>query len=282
MSANLKPVLSHLKAYRAKVLQPATYAKVERAVGMLLEAGLINAPIGSVCFLDSPQGQIPCEIVGFSDERCFLMALGPIQGVQTGSLIRIPGELVGQSQESSRLPKLESMLGRVINGLAQPLDGKGGLLELEPSQAYASINPMARPPVDQTLDTGVCVLNGLLTIGVGQRVGLFAGSGVGKSVFLGMLARHVDAEVVVVGLVGERGREVAEFVQDVLGATLGRSVVVASPADDSAAMRLRAAKLTAQIAESLCFAVSRILPTIEILQNRGNCFYFGTISLALS
>lgn len=143
------------------------------------------------------------------------------------------------------------LLGRVIDGIGRPLDGKG---PLKPDDmvtlAGESINPLHRHPIEQTLDVGIRAINGLLTVGRGQRLGLFAGSGVGKSVLLGMMTRFTEAEITVVGLIGERGREVREFIDHSLGAEgMARSVVVASPADDSPLMRLRAAQLTTRIAE---------------------------------
>ena len=137
----------------------------------------------------------------------------------------------------------------MVDGLARPLDAGPPIPLTQPRRKVQTINPMQRHPIDQPMELGIGVLDSLLTVGRGQRVGLFAGSGVGKSVLLGMLARMVDADVVVIGLVGERGREVQEFVVDNLGVGLERAVVVASPADDPAALRLRAARLATEIAE---------------------------------
>jgi len=152
---------------------------------------------------------------------------------------------------ASLVPVGFGLLGRVIDGIGRPLDGKG---PLKPDDmvtlAGENINPLHRHPIEQTLDVGIRAINGLLTVGRGQRLGLFAGSGVGKSVLLGMMTRFTEAEITVVGLIGERGREVREFIDHSLGPEgMARSVVVASPADDSPLMRLRAAQLTTRIAE---------------------------------
>jgi len=153
-------------------------------------------------------------------------------------------------QRQRSRPRLEALAGRVVNGLGEPLDGRPLERELAPARdGLNRINPLDRRPIATPLDVGVRALNGLFTIGQGQRIGLFAGSGVGKSVLLGMMARFVAADVVVVGLIGERGREVREFIDDNLGPSgLARSVVVASPADDAPVLRLRAARLATDIA----------------------------------
>lgn len=265
MSALPDQLVEFVRQHQATLYRTTEFAKVERAVGMLLESSLIDAPIGTVCELEHGNLRIPCEIVGFSDRRCFLMALAPINGVQSGSWLRVPSGASGLQGDLAQLPMLDDMTGRVVNGLAEPLDGKDSFNRFEPALVQAPINPMLRPAISETLDTGVAVINSLLTVGVGQRVGIFAGSGVGKSVFLGMLARQVQADVVVVGLIGERGREVAEFVQDVLGPSLARAVVVASPADDSPSMRLRAARLAAQLAEAHARRGRRVLLLMDSL-----------------
>ena len=229
---------------------PTQYAWVERVVGMLLEAGGIRAPIGTICWLETQHGELPCEIVGFHDRRSFLMALAPTEGIQVGAKIRLPNQVdIGGGRSGNGLAPINAMLGRVIDGLGNPIDGGPEFSQKHPSSALNAINPMHRAPIEKPLDTGIKCINSLLSVGQGQRLGLFAGSGVGKSVLLGMLARFVTANVVVVALIGERGREVQEFVVDNLGTALSRSIVVACPADDSPALRLRGAKLATQIAE---------------------------------
>ncbi len=235
----------YLLAKQDKVLAPIQYAQVRRSMGLLIEAVGIQAPLGQLCWLQNRSGEVPCEVVGFEKNRCYLMPLANVEGVETGALLRVPNE----AQQAEQLPEASGLLGRVVDGLGAPIDGLGDIRPGSGSVVAQGINPMQRMPIGEQLDTGVAAINALLSVGVGQRVGLFAGSGVGKSVLLGMLARYVHADVVVVGLIGERGREVQEFVLDNLGSGLARSVVVACPADDSPALRLRGAKLATQIAE---------------------------------
>lgn len=222
-----------------------SYATVVRVVGLLIEARGARVMLGDICWLQTPYGEIPCEVVGFEFERCFVMPLRPCRGIKAGARLR----LSHPAESAFMTPRVTDLLGRVINGLGQPIDGGAQIPRAQHMSAPQTINPMHRHPIDSMLDVGVRSINALLTVGRGQRLGLFAGSGVGKSVLMGMLARMVKADVVVVGLIGERGREVAEFVSDNLGVGLSRAVVVACPADDSAALRLRGAHLATEIAE---------------------------------
>ncbi|MEM9620765.1 MAG: FliI/YscN family ATPase [Pseudomonadota bacterium] len=254
---------AYVTGHHDAALAPVAYGQVVRSVGLLIEAVGLQASLGQLCWLQrrmpitgsrQQQSEIPCEVVGFDKSRTFLMPLTNIDGVETGALLRAsrvnPAQLVLQAPDV--------LLGRVVNGLGEPIDGLGpipqdagqpGAHNISTPVPNSNINPMQRTPISTQLDTGIAAINALLSTGVGQRVGLFAGSGVGKSVLLGMLARFVHADVVVVGLIGERGREVQEFVLDNLGSGLARAVVVACPADDSPALRLRGAQLTTQIAE---------------------------------
>jgi flagellum-specific ATP synthase len=167
--------------------------------------------------------------------------------------------------EEDRLPGGNALLGRVVDALGRPLDGRPMLPGTRTRRPAAPINPLDRRPIAESLDVGIRCINTLMRVGVGQRMGLFAGSGVGKSVLLGMLARFTRADVVVVGLIGERGREVQEFVTDNLGSGLERSVVVAAPADESAAMRLRGAMLATEIAETFRDQGARVLLLMDSL-----------------
>jgi len=229
----------------ALTLQPASAGRLVRMVGMTLEAVGLNVAVGSRCLVDTRSGrQVEAEVVGFSEQRIFLMPAEKFDGIQ-------PGARVIPLLRSSHIPVGPELLGRVIDGAARPLDGKGPLgcskyIDFEGPM----INPLERKPISEVLDVGIRAINATLTVGRGQRLGLFAGSGVGKSMLLGMMTRFTEAEVVVVGLVGERGREVKEFIEQVLDAEgMRRSVVVASPADDAPLMRLRAANLASRIAE---------------------------------
>jgi flagellum-specific ATP synthase len=246
--------------FRSQLNQTTRYqmcGRVQRAAGLVLEASGITCCIGSRCILELPEGHIPAEVIGFSGTRTFLMPLAPVRGVFPGARV------VPDTQLSS--PACQDLLGRVVDGLGRPLDGRPLARSARATMTAEPINPLDRRPIDEPIDVGVRSINALLKVGVGQRVGLFAGSGVGKSVLLGMLARFTNADVVVVGLIGERGREVKEFVDDNLGSGISKSVVVASPADDSPAMRLRGAALATEVAEAFRAQGKRVLLLMDSL-----------------
>ncbi|RMX15275.1 flagellar protein export ATPase FliI [Legionella jordanis] len=219
--------------------------RISRAVGLTLEARGFHQPVGARCWVRVNHNQrVEAEIVGFDSEKAYLMSIGHTQGIGPGMLI-IPSGKVAQVGVSYHL------LGRVLNGAGSPMDGKG---EAEVSESYPLIskpfNPLKRAAIDCPMDVGVRAINGLLTVGRGQRIGLFAGSGVGKSVLLSMMTRFTAADLVVVGLIGERGREVKEFIENNLGDSgLNRAVVIAAPADESPLMRLHGAMVATSIAE---------------------------------
>ncbi|MBE0440259.1 MAG: flagellar protein export ATPase FliI [Gammaproteobacteria bacterium] len=219
--------------------------RLTRMVGLTLEAVGFQAAIGSRCEIQGANGKpIEAEVVGFSGDILYLMPTDDIRGL-------VPNARVRPIQSDSQVPVGEALLGRVVDGSGKPLDGKGPLRVKEKVPLHGeAVNPLARAPVRQHLDVGVRAINALLSVGRGQRMGLFAGSGVGKSVLLGMMTRFTEADVIVVGLIGERGREVKEFIEDILGEVgLARAVVVASPADHSPLMRLHGAMLATSIAE---------------------------------
>ena len=224
---------------------PVAVGTLVRVVGLTLEARGLQAPLGALCRVRSDDGAaVDAEVVGFNDGVLYLMPFSEPVGIGPGArvalLARIPSAALG-----------EGLLGRVIDGLGQPLDGgPQPLCEDRLGLRGLPINPMARGAIDTPFDVGVRAINGLLTLGRGQRMGLIAGSGVGKSVLMGMLTRGSEADVVVIGLIGERGREVREFVQETLGPEgLARAVIVAAPADQSPVLRLKATQLTHLIAE---------------------------------
>jgi len=224
---------------------PAVAGRLVRMVGMTLEAEGLSVAVGSRCLVETKSGrQIEAEVVGFSEQRLFLMPTEKFDGLQ-------PGARVVPLMRSSRILVGPGLLGRVLDGAGRPLDGKGPLACTETIDLDGPvINPLNRKPIHAVLDVGIRAINSVLTVGRGQRLGLFAGSGVGKSMLLGMMTKFTEAEVVVVGLVGERGREVKEFIEQVLDEEgLRRAVVVASPADDAPLMRLRAAMLASRLAE---------------------------------
>ncbi|MEM1436376.1 MAG: FliI/YscN family ATPase [Pseudomonadota bacterium] len=217
------------------------FGRLVSVTGSLLEATGVKARVGDWCWLELGAQALPLEVVGFAGERTLLMPLQPLEG-------SAPGMAVSMG-EAPRFPDHRPLLGRVIDAVGRPLDD-GPLIPSVPGGAAAGpINPLRRAVVDQVFDVGIRAINGLLTLGVGQRVGLFAGSGVGKSVLLGMLARFSAADVVVIGLIGERGREVKEFIVDNLGEARDHCIVLAAPADDSPGLRLRAAVLAHEIAQ---------------------------------
>lgn len=224
---------------------PPVEGRLTRMVGLTLEAQGCQAAIGDRCDVTAGDGSmVEAEVVGFAGDRLYLMPTGDIHGLRPSARV-IPRTGAGFVKVGPE------MLGRVIDGSGQPLDGKGPLhCEGQTRLTGTAINPLQRAPITQTLDVGVRAINALLTVGRGQRIGLFAGSGVGKSVLLGMMARYTEADIIVVGLVGERGREVKEFIEKILGEEgLRRSVVVASPADNTPLMRLHGAWLSTAIAE---------------------------------
>jgi flagellum-specific ATP synthase len=238
-----------------------------RLTGLVLEASGIRVPVGSQCLVSmKSQPPVLAEVVGFSNERTFLMPAGDVQGLRSGASVvpiapyvamprlgDVPDRNGGQpSHGMLRLPLGEGLLGRVVDAHGEPLDRMGPIPNVVSRPMDRSpINAMDRAPVRETLDTGVRAINALLTVGRGQRLGLFAGSGVGKSVLLGMMARYTKADVIVVGLIGERGREVKEFVEDILGQEgRARSVVVAAPADAPPLLRLQGAAYATAVAEN--------------------------------
>ena len=228
--------------------QPILEGRLLRMVGLTLEAEGLRAAMGSRCMVINDDSyhpvQVEAEVMGFSGSKIFLMPVGSLAGIA-------PGARVVPLADTGRLPMGMSMLGRVLDGAGRALDGKGGMkAEDWVPMDGPTINPLNRNPISVPLDVGIRSINGLLTVGRGQRLGLFAGTGVGKSVLLGMMTRFTEADIIVVGLIGERGREVKEFIEHSLGEEgLKRSVVVASPADDAPLMRLRAAMYCTRIAE---------------------------------
>lgn len=225
---------------------PRISGKLVRVVGMTLEVLGLELAIGCRCLvIGDDKRSVEAEVVGFTGSKLFLMPIEPVTGLR-------PGMAVFPVAYDDQVPTGMELLGRVIDGAGRPLDGKGPLGCKHSIQMQAElINPMQRQPISRPLDVGIRAINAMLTVGRGQRLGLFAGSGVGKSVLLGMMTRFTEADIVVVGLVGERGREVKEFIEQVLDEEgMRRSVVVASPADDAPLMRMRAAMLATRLAES--------------------------------
>ena len=242
------PFSSQVDSYIGRLSPPPLTAsgRLLRVVGMTVEVSGLAAPVGAKCHISSATGVgfIESEVVGFNDDVLFLMPYGPIDGVAPGASVTVVSEF-----PTVRVSR--DMLGRVVNAQGDPIDGLGKIKSAKDCNLFGfPINPMERGPVENALDTGIKAINCCLTLGQGQRIGLVAGSGVGKSVLLAMLARNTAADVVVIGLVGERGREVQEFVNTTLGeAGLQKSIVVASPTYDPPVARLKAAHLAHVISE---------------------------------
>ena len=232
-----------------------------KVAGTLLTARGIRAPVGSCCELQAEGGEfISCEVVGFSGEEAMLMPLEAVHGLLPGAAVRV-------LSHTARVGVCEELMGRVVDGLGKPLDGRGPL----EFTAYVPLrgerlNPLLRTPINSVLDVGVKTINCFITLGVGQRVGLIAGSGVGKSTLMGMICRAAAADVIVIGMIGERGREVAEFVSDVLGTeAIKKAVVVAAPGDVSPLIRLRATHYTCAVAEYFRDRGKRVLLLMDSL-----------------
>lgn len=240
---------------RLTAVQPwRQYGRLTRATGLVMEATGLRLPIGSLCMVErnTARGieQVASEVVGFKQETLYLMPLENVDGILPGTRVCAAGR--GDDAIAGRqLPLGPALLGRVLDASARPLDGLPPPVTVEQGTLFTPpFNPLLRHPISSILDVGVRAINGLLTVGRGQRMGLFAGSGVGKSVLLGMMARYTKADVIVVGLIGERGREVKDFIENILGeAGRARSVVVAAPADVSPILRMQGAQYATRIAE---------------------------------
>jgi flagellum-specific ATP synthase len=277
--------LSDMPAFAAQQQPLESVGRLLRVTGLVLEAAGVRVPVGSVCEVHAQTQEdwagehsgktrasrpsriepVLAEVVGFNGDRAFLMPTGELQGLSSGARVvpraapRVTLKFASDQHHPWRrsedrglhLPMGDGLLGRVVDSHGQPIDRLGPIANVaaEP-MARRPINAMDRDPVRCPLDTGVRAINALLTVGRGQRLGLFAGTGVGKSVLLGMMARYTQADVIVVGLIGERGREVKEFIEDILGeAGRARSVVVAAPADAPPLVRMQGASYASAIAE---------------------------------
>lgn len=249
----------NLKKYFRAIQQTPAHkeiGKITHVMGYLMRGYVPGACVGSICEVYPMTGneKFLAEVVGFQDRHVLLMPLGEMRGVGQGGKI-----VLLRSQAAAAVgPEL---LGRVINGLGQPIDGKGEIITNEEYSLYSlGENPLLRPPIRQPMELGVRAIDGLVSVGCGQRVGIMAGSGVGKSVLLGMIAKSSRSDVNVIALIGERGREVREFIEDNLGDEgLARSVVVAVTSDQSPLIRMRGAFLATAISEYFCNAGKHVL-----------------------
>lgn len=253
--------LARRRACIAEAPKPVVEGRLTRMVGLTLEAVGCIAPVGARCVVVGPDdSRIEAEVVGFAGDKLYLMPCDDIHGLMPHSRVLPTGS-------ASQVPVSNELLGRVLDGRGRVLD------ELPPprftrlvSLSGQTINPLLRKPIREPLDVGVRAINALLSVGRGQRMGLFAGSGVGKSVLLGMMTRFTTADVIVVGLIGERGREVQEFIQEILGTEgMARAVVVAAPADAPPLLRLHGAALATRIAEYFRDAGKQVLLLMDSL-----------------
>ena len=230
---------------RLQQVDPMTeFGIVEKVVGNTIESHGPNVTMGCVCWLENQGKRIPVEVVGFTDGRVIAMPLGKIDGVRQGDILQASGR-------TASIGMSEQLQGRVIDGLGRPIDDSPMPLVLDRQDLYAEpANPLSRDPIREPLQTGVRAIDGLLTCGLGQRIGIFGGSGVGKSTLLGMIARYTSADINVIALIGERGREVREFIENDLGREgLKRSIVIVSTSDQPALVRIRAAFAATAAAE---------------------------------
>ncbi len=219
--------------------------RIVEIVGLLVKAQGIALPVGETCLVKNRNGDIPAEVIGFNEDRhTLLMVLGNMEGIS-------PGDRVIATGKSPTVRVGNGILGRVIDSMGNPLDDKGELDWSNEYPIYQEPPPaLSRMPVDSVLPTGIRAIDGMLTVGRGQRVGIYGGAGVGKSILMGMIARNTEADINVIALIGERGREVGNFVRSVLGEEgLKRSVVVAATSDQPALMRIRGAFVAMAVAE---------------------------------
>ena len=244
----MEPALDFEKYYAALNTSCPISAngKVTKVVGFMTESRGPSSRLGSICdiYRIGNKQAVRAEVLGFRENKVLLMPLGDIRGIGPGSRV------VAREQKAS-MPVGNALLGRVIDGLGSPIDGKGPMVCTSEYPIYADpINPLMRRRISQPMDVGIRAINGMLTIGCGQRMGIFAGSGVGKSILMGMIARNTSADVNVIALIGERGREVNDFIEKQLGQEgLKRSVVVVATSDHLPLIRMRGAFIATTIAE---------------------------------
>lgn len=228
-------------------LEPVTYyGKVKNVVGMMIEVVGLHTSVGDICVISGtgPEDDLLAEAVGFKEGNVLLMAYDDVKGVSPGSIVKSTGRKL-------RVPVGEHLVGRTIDATGRPIDGLG---ELRTKEFYdvdgRYVNPLERPRITETMHYGIRAIDGMLTIGKGQRMGIFAGSGVGKSTLMGMIAKNVKSDINVIALVGERGREVKEFIERDLGEEgLARSVLVVATSDQPAMFRVKCAAVATSIAE---------------------------------
>ncbi|ADP66472.1 flagellum-specific ATP synthase [Buchnera aphidicola str. JF99 (Acyrthosiphon pisum)] len=257
MNLRFAQFLKNISSFESRIEKLSdiiNYGRLVSINGLILEVVGLNTSIGSECLIertiDGKNANINAEVIGFSGEKTFLLSFEDIHGIFPGA--RVFSKIASNSNFFiKKLPLGMELLGRVLDGRGQPLDQ----LPKIDHKYYStiknySINPLNRTPITEVLDTGIRAINGLLTIGRGQKIGIFSSSGIGKSILLGMIARYTQADIIVIALIGERGREVKDFIENILGlAGLSRSVIIAAPADVSPLLKIKAASYATNIAE---------------------------------
>ncbi len=243
----LKPTIKWNKYEEAlRSCQPIKMeGKIVKVAGIVAQANGPGMSIGSLCCIKNSSGQnMQAEVIGFNDKRVIVMPFGEMRGIE-------PGSRIVDINKRPTIKVGEAYLSRVVDGLGHPIDGKGSIHAKADYPIYGNvINPLKREIINEVIDVGVCSINAMHTLGKGQRIAIMSGSGVGKSVLMGMIARHTVADVIVIALIGERGREVREFIERNLGEEgLKKSVVVAATSDSPALVRIRGAHLATTIAE---------------------------------
>ena len=247
MSESNNLVSAQLNEIAGQLNKPpkVSFGTVSKIIGLTIEAKGLMVSLGTICIIETRAArEVEAQVVGLKEDAILLMSFEGTQGLESGAIVR-------QKNQSDMALVGNQALGRVLDARGEPLDGlEYPACALSVPLAGPTVNPMSRDAIDEVLDVGVRAINSLLTIGCGQRIGLIAGSGVGKSVLLGMMTRFSRADVIVIGLIGERGREVKAFIEENLGIDgLRRSMVIASPADSSPLLRMRGANLAHCFAE---------------------------------
>lgn len=241
------------------------------ANNFLIEATGINLPVGKFCYVencnDGGAPTIVCKIIGFCEKKVFLMPLHSMRGIFPGAKVYSYSLLNNTEILFSKLPFSYALLGRVVDSFGVPLDGLNRIKTNNYYDIYSKIiNPLTRAPITEVFDTGICSINSLLTMGRGQRIGIFARAGVGKSMLLGMIARHSQVDIIIIALVGERGREVKEFIDNILGSDgLKKSVIIVSTAGTSPLFKIQAAQYATSIAEYFCKKEHNVLLIVDSL-----------------
>ncbi|MFW2331014.1 MAG: FliI/YscN family ATPase [Nitrospinota bacterium] len=240
--------------------------EVSKVVGLLIESNGPNVPVGSICeIVDRSSKRVEAEVVGFKDNRLALMPLGTTKGVEAGCKI-----IYKQKEASAKVGN--NLLGRVIDSNGNPLDSKGSIVTEATNLLYnQNLNPIERKPIQTPFDVGIKGINGLFSLGQGQRIGIIAGAGVGKSMLLGMITKNSDCDVVVIAMIGERGREVNDFIRNVLDEeSLSRSVIIVATSDQSALERTRSAFYAVAVAEYFMEQNKNVLLVMDSLTRFAN------------